>query len=475
MHMRSSASDMTSSNSTIPFPLAPVRATQRARWLQAVVLALLAIAAVWSGFRTARMAQQGELRDFAVHYQAGQDLRSGHWLYNLEHGYEGTYKSAPGFAVLLAPLSWLTPTAARVVWYVVDLGFLVAMFVISARILYPDGLRTSRARWLALVTAVLMYRFATNQLHQGQPTTMWVALAMIGFWALLRGRPGWSGFSWGAAVCVKVVPLCFVPYLLLRRRYWIGFATFAAAVGLLFVATVACCGWETSFELWRDWPRHLKDSSIPELATDLANQSVCGVLMRLLTRSPMGGNLLALKPSQVALMFTVLNVATGLALYLFIARSWRTGGANRRSETHLALLLLFMTAFNPLGWVHNAIALVFPCFLLVEMALQMPSARPMLLRALVVSQLLNWIPQHTPWFPALDWLPVYGARLWSIGLLTAAVLYGYRQANRAEELSAADDDAEIAANTLPFPPTRHDADQSSGFRQTRPAGRRLAA
>ena len=202
-------------------------------------------------------------RDFQVHYQAGLDLRGDHWLYNLDNGYEKTYKSSPAFAIPLA-------------------GACIAPANYGPPRLVFARHRVASGRVHRICAPLVSGRFAHFVCQMAgaadicigvslfdQSVALWRtdhALDCFGDDRLLchraRGRPAWSGAALAAGVCVKVLPGCFVPYLLLRRRNWIGLGAFAAGVGLLFAATAACCGWETGVALWRDWPHHLSDPGV---------------------------------------------------------------------------------------------------------------------------------------------------------------------------------------------------------------------
>ncbi len=158
--------------------------------------------------------------DFGVYYRAGQDMAARRPLYYTDIGIEETFKYAPAEALALTAIQWLPPRIARLCWYLIDVLLLGVIFAVSYRLLYPDGKLEAHRLWLALAAFMASVVYIINQLGAGQTTTLWVALCMLTFYWSTQGKAGRAGVGLAAAVCVKVVPLCFVPQLLLRSADW---------------------------------------------------------------------------------------------------------------------------------------------------------------------------------------------------------------------------------------------------------------
>ncbi len=97
-------------------------------------------------------------------------------------------------------------------------------------------------------------------------------------------HPGWSGLALAVAICFKVWPLFFAPWLLLRRRrsalYYAGGAT-----AVLWTAPVLFFGWSRYLYLLQDFFTHVVALASGPESVWYSSQSLRGVLLRLLTRS----------------------------------------------------------------------------------------------------------------------------------------------------------------------------------------------
>lgn len=97
-------------------------------------------------------------------------------------------------------------------------------------------------------------------------------------------HPGWSGLALAVAICFKVWPLFFAPWLLLRqRRSALYYASGATAV--LWSAPVLFFGWGRYLNLLQDFFTHVVTLASGPEAVWYSSQSLRGVLLRLLTHS----------------------------------------------------------------------------------------------------------------------------------------------------------------------------------------------
>ncbi|HTS46698.1 MAG TPA: glycosyltransferase family 87 protein [Bryobacteraceae bacterium] len=144
-------------------------------------------------------------------------------------------------------------------------------------------------------------------------------------------HPGWSGLALAVAICFKVWPLFFAPWLLLRRRrsalYYAGGAT-----AVLWTAPVLFFGWSRYLYLLQDFFTHVVALASGPEAVWYSSQSLRGVLLRLLTRSvhPRDGypdvSFASLPPALMVDCYLVLSILIyGYAVFAM----WRSDESRR--------------------------------------------------------------------------------------------------------------------------------------------------
>jgi len=131
-------------------------------------------------------------------------------------------------AFLLIPFTFVPALAAVFVWFVLSVA--AAVWSIRAVLLQTRPSLANRSAAVAVFLAcffTLFFTIAQSNLRNGQVNFIVLALCVAaGLAAAPRGAPAWS-----LAVAMKIFPLAWLPYFLLRRSWlWL-----AAAVGLIAV------------------------------------------------------------------------------------------------------------------------------------------------------------------------------------------------------------------------------------------------
>ncbi|MBO0776806.1 MAG: DUF2029 domain-containing protein, partial [Actinobacteria bacterium] len=224
-------------------------------------------------------------------------------------GYDGLHLKftyPPFAAVVFAAVSLLPWRVLPGLSVAVSAGLLLAAGWITVRAVGSRGtrLRPGRALGAALLLAAagLWTEPVIRTLYLGQVN---LALMVLILWDLTRpaARPGrwWQGSGAGIAAGIKLVPLIFIPYLLLTRRYRQAAVAMAA-----FAATVAI-GWAVLPADSSRWWLHglFVRGGRAGFAGWEGNQSLNGLVTRL------AGSVAAAQP--VWLAAAVLTAAAGLA------------------------------------------------------------------------------------------------------------------------------------------------------------------
>jgi hypothetical protein len=352
--------------------------------------------------------------DWGVYYRAGLAMRMRLPLYTLEHGPLLTFKNPPAVALLIAPLSVLPVGLARWVWLVGDLLCVVLMYRLAARVVFtPDDPVPLRAVLMA-GAVLLSLHYILDELFAGTTSVLYVLSTVAAFVWAKEDKPIRSGAALALAVCVKVVPLAFLPWLALCRRPGRSLSSFAATLALLFLFPAAWIGPSRNWAMLREWPRHLArtESHVQEYRP--TNQSLNAMLTRLLTPGVPGmarANITSLSPRTAHALWLAITCLLGAALYAWILHQRRRNRLDAAAA--LSLLLLFMTLCNPLAWRYTYVAVGIP-FLYVLRSLPRGLARSWLVVGLLATAyLLHFGPES---------LQALSARFWGTVGLAAAVL-----------------------------------------------------
>jgi len=403
-------------------PTGPTEAENKQRNRRWAIYLAVGIS-IFTGYFLVRVSSQAidvPVGDWGVYYRAGEALLAGQSPYSLQYGPCLTFKNAPIVATAIVPLAMLPPLLARWIWCLLDVALVGLIVWLGVRIVEGDGNIRAKTWWLAWGAAGLSIRYIMNQMHAGSTTTLWVALILGAFYLMQRGRMFAAGGVLAMAIAWKLVPICFVPYLLLRRRATLGFAGLLLAGGAMFIVPVALLGWNQNINVHALWPEHLTSTEIPKQVWRIQNQSVYAQLSRLLAPSTYGSQMADWPREQVRNLWLVVSCTTAAILYGAFWLTNRRRGRETHPCVHLAMLLIYMTVCNPLAWRYNFVALIFPYFLVLYGLSEGGPHRRLRIGLLVAGFVLASFPSHGPW--PIESLHAAGDRLWGTLLLGIAVV-----------------------------------------------------
>lgn len=364
--------------------------------------------------------------DWGVYYRAGLAMRLGLPLYTLEHGPLLTFKNPPAVALLIAPLTTLSVGWARWIWLVGDFGCLYFVYLLAARVVFTARDPSPLRAMLIAGAVALSFHYILDELFAGTTSLLYLLMTVAAFVWAKEDKPIRAGAALGLAVCLKVVPLAFLPWLLLCRRPGKSLTSFAITLGLLAILPALWLGPSRNWALMRQWPHHLAQTEIRVQDYRVTNQSLGAMLTRLLTPMPdlpglYHANIVSLSQRTAHALWLAVSCALALAIYAWIVLQRQ----RRRLDAAavLSLLLLFMTLCNPLAWRYTYIAVGIP-ILVVLHALAHGTRHPRLVIALLAaSYVLHFAPEH---------LQAFGARFWGTVGLAVAVMLCSRAIPRSE-------------------------------------------
>jgi hypothetical protein len=358
--------------------------------------------------------------DWGVYYRAGLAMRLRRPLYTLEHGPLLTFKNPPAVALLVAPLTVLPVGMARWVWLVGDLACLVLLYRLAARVLFdPDDPPMLRA--ILIGGAVfLSLHYILDELFAGTTSLLYLLMTAGSFVWAKEDKPIRAGAALALAVCLKVVPLAFLPWLVFCRRPARSLSSFMATLALLMLLPALWLGPTRNLELLRQWPRHLANTEVHVQELRPTNQSLNAMLSRSLTASVPGMravNVASISARAARAIWLIATCALGAALYGWILLRRRMHRIDVGAA--LSLLLLYMTLCNPLAWRYTYVATGVPLlYCLHALARRPPKAPRLVIALLAAAYVLHFAP---------EFLQALSARFWGAVGLAAAVMLSCRE------------------------------------------------
>ena len=281
--------------------------------------------------------------DLQVYLMGARHLTSAH-LYSLYlPGVHLPFTYPPFSTLFFWPLTLMSTGLASVLWALINLAALSAIIAVTLLCVHPEE-RAGVARvpwvWVGLLVgpAVLLEPVMLD-LSFGQINLVLVALVLTD--TTMRVRVGSRvlprGIGIGVAAAIKLVPIIFVPFLLVTRQ----FRAAATAVMTLIVCSLASFAFNPSASI-AFWTKYLNDQSRIGTVTYVSNQSLEGTLERVTHHAWSS-------PAMEAVQAMAVVVGIGVAWW-----AWRT------CSTLLAVLVVADAGMlaSPITWAHHMVWIV---------------------------------------------------------------------------------------------------------------------
>jgi alpha-1,2-mannosyltransferase len=280
----------------------------------------------------------------------------------------------PPFALtLVAPFSELSRPDAVSLWILCKPLFFVPIFLLVRSIVRRAGVSLSPSALLLICIA--WANPLLGDIQEGQMNLLMLLPLTVALWCAQnddRRSQIFAGLALAMAICIKVTPLAFVPYFLLRKRWSMVAWTGAGIVLWLFLVPALCFGWSQNIA-WLDQWSHImilpyvlhsalkypNGESIPELITRYLSHAPAWM-----ETAPPGEkiphyvNILDLPAGLVRLLsrgILALIAVAGLWWMRSPLQDFRT----RRYVKEIACVAAFMLWASERTWVHHYVTLIF--------------------------------------------------------------------------------------------------------------------
>jgi hypothetical protein len=267
--------------------------------------------------------------DFSVYRFGGEQVTHGLRLYLTRYvrGHDREWFTyTPFAAVLFVPLAILPELVSQVIFQLLSVAALGVAGILTLRLAGYVPTRTVAAAAIVVgLTLEPMY----HTLFLGQINLILFALIMIDVWRIARGRT--AGVCIGITAAIKLIPLIFIPMLLLARRW--KDAMFAAGTFL----TCVCIGYAVNPQASGLYWHHLVTDTARVGAGYISNQSPFALVVRLTGDTAVG---------HWYLLFPILLGTVSLAVAAVLARHRDWLGAVTVTGTGGLLV-------SPVSWTHH--------------------------------------------------------------------------------------------------------------------------
>ncbi len=287
--------------------------------------------------------------DFHIYWDGGLIARhSPGTLYSWRLSSEVRFTYTPFAATLFALVSLMPWSLAKWLMTSVSIAALGLTVSMTLRQLgWPGRRRLGAAAMLSAVA--FWFEPVQRALHLGQIELILMALIV---WDL--GQPSrrwWRGAGIGLAAGIKLVPLIFIPYLLLTRRFR------QAGVAVAVLAGTMIVGFTVLPRASRQWwlTGYFLNAGRAGGVASLANQSLRGLLTRL------GGSVAAAAPASLAVAIVV-----GVIGLLAAAAFYQSG----KPVHGWILCALTGLLVSPISWDHHWVWMVPVLVLFVDAAVR---------------------------------------------------------------------------------------------------------
>jgi alpha-1,2-mannosyltransferase len=283
------------------------------------------------------------------------------------------FPNPPIMPISLYPLMLLPPLVGALAWFAIKCGLATIAAVLCFRMARDPDRRLPG--WAEGLILFLSLRPILSDLHHGNINLMILFLVVVTLYAWRQGRDIVAGLTLALAISYKVTPALFIPYFFYKGSWRTVLWTFLGMGIFLLIVPSVVLGLTFNAEclaMW--WHRILSPYLIAGQATDQEmNQSMVGVLTRLLTEGPVASgrydrhvavHLIAGDPRIVNWVIKAISVVLVGLLALF-CRTQTQRRDDPRMLGEFALVVLTMLFVSERSWKHHYVTVLLPFTYLV--------------------------------------------------------------------------------------------------------------
>jgi alpha-1,2-mannosyltransferase len=357
------------------------------------------------------------------------------------------YPNPPIMVMLLMPLVALPPIVGSLIWFYLKVGMALAAIFMTFRLVETPG--QPWPVWAKAVATLLSLRPIVGDLTHGNVNILILLLCVGALVGYQRRRGNIAGLCLALAIACKVTPAAFIPYFFWKRAWRLLAACAIGLVLFFWLVPGIFFGFGQNAEFLSAWKRVMIDPYAVrgEVTTEHENQSLPGLVHRMLTDSPAFStfegdryipgesfNIVAWPPWVARLLVKACMALFGVVILVVCTQpTWERQRWQLAAE--YSLILLGMLLFCERTWKHHCVTLLVPFSVLVYYVATGnpgPKMKRLQIGILLVAALLM-MSTGTGWTKEMTRMgkmaQVYGAYVWANLALAAGlavVLYKHR-------------------------------------------------
>jgi alpha-1,2-mannosyltransferase len=388
------------------------------------------------------------------------------------------FPNPPIMPITLYPLMSLPPLQGAMAWYALKVTLTALSVWLCFRMVRPDD--RVLPSWVQGAVLLMSFRTVLSDLHHGNNNLIILFLVVACLAAWRKGYDVLAGMVLALAISYKVTPALFVLYFAYKRSWrTVGATLLGMGVFLLIVPGVVV-GPSFNGECLAAWWRRILSPYLDKgvISQQEINQSMVGVLTRLLTNSRTGTgrydvhldvNLVSWPPRVVGLLMKGVSVGM-VGLLAWLCRTKTDRRDDNRLFGEFALVVLTMLFVSERSWKHHFVTLLLP-YTYLTYRVGVSAIRPRVKAALASAMVLSALMMATTsselggLFARNQGHKIaqgYGMFLWSAVVVYVATAWMVRREGRAEPAEALPGLPQPETSRRSFPPPHFSAPAQPG-------------
>lgn len=289
----------------------------------------------------------------------------------------------------MIPLSKLHQHLAVPIWYLSIFIFFISSIFFSKEILTSGDKEKTLSKTFYFFAILMSLRFLLSVVQRVQSDCLILFLLTLFIFALFLNRQVLAGIALASAAMLKLTPLIFLPYLILRKKIKAALACGAFIIFYAFVPALLV-GMNRNLQYLKNWLAVHKTNPADYILW-YKNQSLLSCLSRFLTKGS-GVAILDLDKAVIFGVFIILAVSL-FSLIFIVRREPQVVPSGVRYLSEISLVLICMVLFSPLAWKHTFVHLIIPHLVLLYYVLYLNPddklTRVLLICSFVINTVFN--------------------------------------------------------------------------------------
>ncbi|MCB9747389.1 MAG: DUF2029 domain-containing protein [Candidatus Omnitrophica bacterium] len=318
------------------------------------VLFLIFVIFIGNIVRYSHRSEKRAYADFRVYYATAERFIQKENIYARPDESITPYKYSPMFAMIMAPLGFLSQKQASLVFFTINFVAIIAILMLAKRFFQIQDFDFKQTSILYFLSILFTSRFILLVTDSGQVGLLILLLVIGSLYLLWKDKPLSAALCLAVSIMIKYMPIIFLPYFLIKKKYKFVAATVLFLILFSFVPAVYV-GFDVNLAYLKNWLPFISDASFDQGSWfDTKNQSIYSLFLRILT---------GISGAMSFQYMLLIGIFFGACIYLSAVAPLSKGENSYFIEC--SILMVCLALFNPNAWMHNYVVLVFAYMLFI--------------------------------------------------------------------------------------------------------------